>query len=935
MSSLGIFDKETKTYKKVAGTAEAAVVDDALSPTSTNPVQNKVVKAYVDKKVSENVDFSTSTSKLLNGTVEAPLVLSKATRNLLIPDLQTVTKNGITCTNNGDGTYTFNGTATNGTFFDINRNIPINKGTTYKVVCLKDEDYIPNDKIISSVRRVDIENAYIFNNGPFVSDTENCWLFVKIEKDVTVSNLVAKPIITTDLNATYYDFVPYSGYDIKTCGKNVFDLSKIDLIDVEYGNGVYTNKITDSKTYFNAYIDYWNDDSYINSNRDVSISADAKGRYSITGKIPEGCTKIRFKHNGTIEDIDFFLTPISYFGLKVGDTFTISIDVDGYNPSTAGGLIVKNIQIEKGSTATEYEHYQDGGTVHIDSTTEFPLLGLKSFDGETNILSQGNVEVTYAKSDSGKAILDMSENKLDKDNVVNNQTTTDEGYTLDARQANPNVEGSLGSQIKAVTKNTTVNLLKPTLQTTTINGVTCTNNGDGTYTLNGTVNNSYLNLPLYNAGEDISDDVVGLSFFVYNEVLADTSIVLYTKNNNISWDNENRLSFSKNTIKYNDNPIYGFGLVAEIGATFDNVLIKPMLTTDLSATYDDFVPYTGDTGKLNGDVAELKAEIANNKTATAGSATQPVYFSGGKPVACSHTLDTSVPSNAVFTDTKVTNTLDKNTKAYVTGTTSASTNTGPQIFDTGVYLGIGTGQLILEGSSNYNYPTDSTVLDVKIPPSSNHTYYGINIEPYRKDMTDYITGLNINCGESTGPGMIGIDVTCSVDTYEPTVYINRSGGTNSYALQVPNGKSYIATIYSNSSTITTSDREKKTDIKSISDKYEELFFKLQPRLFKFKDGTSGRIHIGAIAQEVEEALKEVGISDTDFAGFVRQEKEYVVNKETGEITQEEGYDYYLRYEEFVMLLCHMLQKLYAEKEEQDNKISDLESRIVALESKLG
>ena len=36
---------------------------------------------------------------------------------------------------------------------------------------------------------------------------------------------------------------------------------------------------------------------------------------------------------------------------------------------------------------------------------------------------------------------------------------------------------------------------------------------------------------------------------------------------------------------------------------------------------------------------------------SAGSATQPVYFSGGKPVACSYTLGKSVPSNAVFTDT--------------------------------------------------------------------------------------------------------------------------------------------------------------------------------------------------------------------------------------------------------------------------------------------
>ena len=38
-------------------------------------------------------------------------------------------------------------------------------------------------------------------------------------------------------------------------------------------------------------------------------------------------------------------------------------------------------------------------------------------------------------------------------------------------------------------------------------------------------------------------------------------------------------------------------------------------------------------------------------TATAGSATQPVYFSGGKPVATTYTLGKSVPADAVFTDT--------------------------------------------------------------------------------------------------------------------------------------------------------------------------------------------------------------------------------------------------------------------------------------------
>lgn len=45
------------------------------------------------------------------------------------------------------------------------------------------------------------------------------------------------------------------------------------------------------------------------------------------------------------------------------------------------------------------------------------------------------------------------------------------------------------------------------------------------------------------------------------------------------------------------------------------------------------------------------ASTATALTSSAGSATQPVYFSGGKPVACSYTLGKSVPSNAVFTDT--------------------------------------------------------------------------------------------------------------------------------------------------------------------------------------------------------------------------------------------------------------------------------------------
>lgn len=57
-------------------------------------------------------------------------------------------------------------------------------------------------------------------------------------------------------------------------------------------------------------------------------------------------------------------------------------------------------------------------------------------------------------------------------------------------------------------------------------------------------------------------------------------------------------------------------------------------------------------------------------TSTAGSATQPVYFNGGKPVACTYTLGKSVPSNAVFTDTKYTHPTTSGNKHIPSGGSS-------------------------------------------------------------------------------------------------------------------------------------------------------------------------------------------------------------------------------------------------------------------------
>lgn len=90
----------------------------------------------------------------------------------------------------------------------------------------------------------------------------------------------------------------------------------------------------------------------------------------------------------------------------------------------------------------------------------------------------------------------------------------------------------------------------------------------------------------------------------------------------------------------------------------------------------------------------LNAGVATACSSTVGSATKPAYMNGGIITACTYSLEKSVPSNAIFTDNNVTNTLAATTKAYITGTTSATTNTGTQVFDTGVYLDTTAGKLV-------------------------------------------------------------------------------------------------------------------------------------------------------------------------------------------------------------------------------------------------
>lgn len=71
------------------------------------------------------------------------------------------------------------------------------------------------------------------------------------------------------------------------------------------------------------------------------------------------------------------------------------------------------------------------------------------------------------------------------------------------------------------------------------------------------------------------------------------------------------------------------------------------------------------------------AASATALTSSAGSSTQPVYFSGGKPVACSYTINASVPSGAKFTDTNTWRPLGTTADTACAGNDSRLSNARP------------------------------------------------------------------------------------------------------------------------------------------------------------------------------------------------------------------------------------------------------------------
>lgn len=138
-------------------------------------------------------------------------------------------------------------------------------------------------------------------------------------------------------------------------------------------------------------------------------------------------------------------------------------------------------------------------------------------------------------------------------------------------------------------------------------------------------------------------------------------------------------------------------------------------------------------------------------------------------------------------------------------------------------------------------------------------------------------------------------------------------------------------IYLSHSPNVSSDKRIKNNIipiskglKSRENIFEQLFDLLKPVSFSLSNDKSNKTHIGFVAQDVSNALSSLGVKEDNFELIDHM---FFTDEETGEEKDEYG----LRYEEFIALNTHMIQKANTTIQSQQKEIDDLKKQAQDLQ----
>lgn len=165
-------------------------------------------------------------------------------KNLLNPTLQTTIKNGVTCTANGDGTYTLNGTTTTTTVFDIAQDVSY---SSFRLAgCPVGGAHDASYEL--QARTDNLIYGYDTGDGKNIKANENFFIRIRINTGINCNNLLFKPMIVDASlypDATYDDFEPYKPIQTVTLPYT------LNAIPVESGGNV----TIDGQQYIADYVD--------------------------------------------------------------------------------------------------------------------------------------------------------------------------------------------------------------------------------------------------------------------------------------------------------------------------------------------------------------------------------------------------------------------------------------------------------------------------------------------------------------------------------------------------------------------------------------------------------------------------------------------------------------------------------------------------------
>ncbi len=332
----------------------------------------------------------------------------KVSRKNLIPypyAETTKTENGITFTDNGDGTITANGTATNNAVFYMSFETPIKAGKYTLSGCpqgggwdnyLIALNYTRGDETVGGVRDL--------GDGAFQEFTEPTTVqtYILILGGATVNNLIFKPQFekgTATPYAPYLDDV--SSVEVKRYGKNLLPypykdttVTKNGITFTDNGDGTVTanGTATDAAIFFVDYFLYeYKAGTYTISGADGGSLGDNSYHIQVASlNNTFSAFNVTDKHNFTMDRADKLI-----------------IQLVVYKGYTVNNLIFKP-QLEVGTTATPYEPYVEPTTYAVEA--DGAVNGVMSLYPSTTLITDNRalIECEYNR-DINKAFEELTQ----------------------------------------------------------------------------------------------------------------------------------------------------------------------------------------------------------------------------------------------------------------------------------------------------------------------------------------------------------------------------------------------------------------------------------------------------------------------------------------------------------------------------------------------